>query len=808
MNPVFPFLNAQRLLHSAHASQRQIAVRFATLLPRNIRALPHGQTCPRVQPALRISTMPAVYYKEIIGPENKFVIVSDSSLSLNSLVKTLDIPSTTPKSLLKLAAFNKAYSNILRGDWDFIDTHVKELKHLENEAGESLIVKFIYDNKEDEETILKLAERGLAEPSGDNLTALHAVAQVGLSRLVSPLLSYCKILAKTPEGVSPLHLAAANGHSDLVADLVKKGADLNTPAFWCFGEGNSFRVSPLALAVAYGHKECIDTFMTLPEKHSLSLDVPVLGTIIHMATQFNRARLLEHLLSYDEIACLIDSKDSFGRTALVAGCFNGSIESIQVLHRHGASLIIPDNADDTSMHWAVKGRHPEVARFLAYHKPGLLKTDNNQGLDPVALAREIERDSLVLTTLENLRAESNRSEIRPPDFSFRPPENLVFTGGGPAGLAYLGVYQQLKAEKRLGDLRRLAGTSAGAIASTLIALDLPEDELAKFLEKDFREFLDYSPAGEQLMVKLGRESLKGRLSDVRSILSDLVPNTLKGGFQREWKNITASILTFHLKEAIRKLGEGIKIELNSFPLGLCMGEKFERWIEAIISHQTGISNCTFREFRNLISKNPRLKHIHIFATQVKREQTEIAHFTSELPQGKTPSPWDDVIISSAIRGSVSIPIIFEPHRLSIKLSNGAAQKAEEFGFFLDGGMVMNFPLEAFDAMHYQASRPTGEDGHRQLTNKQTLGITLSQKYSGPGQLESFPDLVHGIFDIYWSAENLMRAKIDYNHHRVITIDRQNIGMLNFDLSPHQKKALIDAGKKGTKEFFSKKKLQK
>ncbi len=64
-------------------------------------------------------------------------------------------------------------------------------------------------------------------------------------------------------------------------------------------------------------------------------------------------------------------------------------------------------------------------------------------------------------------------------------ENLAFKGGGVLGAAYAGVYRALEEVKLLGsdkttnpftvygDVKRVAGTSAGAIFATMVLLGSP-----------------------------------------------------------------------------------------------------------------------------------------------------------------------------------------------------------------------------------------------------------------------------------------------------------------------------------------------
>lgn len=73
-------------------------------------------------------------------------------------------------------------------------------------------------------------------------------------------------------------------------------------------------------------------------------------------------------------------------------------------------------------------------------------------------------------------------------------ENLVFEGGGVKGTAYVGVLEVLDKAEILGSIDHVAGTSAGAITSLMVALGLKTDEVRHLALDvlDFRKFEDGS----------------------------------------------------------------------------------------------------------------------------------------------------------------------------------------------------------------------------------------------------------------------------------------------------------------------------
>lgn len=74
------------------------------------------------------------------------------------------------------------------------------------------------------------------------------------------------------------------------------------------------------------------------------------------------------------------------------------------------------------------------------------------------------------------------------DYNFK---NLVFEGGGVKGIAFAGALIELKNLNYLQNIQRVAGTSAGAITATLIAVGYTPEEILSIISKtDFSKFED------------------------------------------------------------------------------------------------------------------------------------------------------------------------------------------------------------------------------------------------------------------------------------------------------------------------------
>ncbi len=123
-------------------------------------------------------------------------------------------------------------------------------------------------------------------------------------------------------------------------------------------------------------------------------------------------------------------------------------------------------------------------------------------------------------------------------------KNLVFEGGGVKGISYLGSMQVLETKGILANVKRVGGTSVGAINAVLLALGYTNAEQRDILYKlDFKNFLDDSW---------------------------LIPNVAR--------------------------------VLNNY--GWYKGDAFREWIAALISKKMGASRATFQELRE--AKKPDL----------------------------------------------------------------------------------------------------------------------------------------------------------------------------------------------------------
>jgi len=181
--------------------------------------------------------------------------------------------------------------------------------------------------------------------------------------------------------------------------------------------------------------------------------------------------------------------------------------------------------------------------------------------------------------------------------------NLVFKGGGVRGIAYMGALEVLDEYRIVENIQRVAGTSAGAIAATLVSFRLSISETTELFNS-----LDFTKIPQ---------------SETRV---------------KKWK-----FLRFKEEENYRRF---IK------KYGWYSSEYFYHWLEDIIADQCdGNGRSTFSDFQERD-----FRELYIVAANVSRQRAEV------FSAAHTP----DVAVADAVRMSMSIPIFFESLRFDGK----------------------------------------------------------------------------------------------------------------------------------------------
>jgi NTE family protein len=215
----------------------------------------------------------------------------------------------------------------------------------------------------------------------------------------------------------------------------------------------------------------------------------------------------------------------------------------------------------------------------------------------------------------------------------------VFEGGGVKGIAFVGALEAAR-ERGIERWVNVAGTSAGAIIASLLAVGYDPKELRQILEQtNYATFADYGPGGKILGGM--RNVLRGR--------------------------------------------------------GLCPGKAFTDWLaERFKESPIGKADPTFADVERTLP--PELNE-----DERERARFRLRVIASDITEGRMLVLPDDITdytdkdgrpytkealpIARAVRMSMSFPYFFEPVEL---------YRNDRVHYIVDGGLLSNFPVFLFD----------------------------------------------------------------------------------------------------------------
>lgn len=332
-----------------------------------------------------------------------------------------------------------------------------------------------------------------------------------------------------------------------------------------------------------------------------------------------------------------------------------------------------------------------------------------------------------------------------PEIPTYPFKNLVFRGGGMKGTAYTGALEVLEEKGLLRQIKRVAGTSAGAITATLVSFNLSFPETHKLIES-----IDFT--------------------QVPQLRSDHREN------EPEW------IPKFIGKEIMKITGDFDAVQRLMTKYGWYSSEYFNKWIRKVISQYCeGNADATFSDFR-------RLGHKDLYVISANVSKLEVSVFSAET----TP----DFPVADAVRMSISIPLFFEVMRFNGKVVG-------EGDYYVDGGILMNYPLHIFDHPRFQENNLWYENG----INWETLGFYLftnAELVAERKKIESFKDFISHLYESY--NISLQIAEIENNpidRRRSVKINTLGVSSTDFYLTKKDQKFLdlVDEGRKATRNYL-------
>lgn len=202
--------------------------------------------------------------------------------------------------------------------------------------------------------------------------------------------------------------------------------------------------------------------------------------------------------------------------------------------------------------------------------------------------------------------------------------------------------------------------------------------------------------------------------------------------------------------------------------GLYEGDAFLTWMQERITNKGLAATATFADF-----KNAGMMDLHVFSTDLN--MGTVREFSFET------SP--NVVVAEAVRASMSIPLFFRAWQFS--------NNNPDNHIYVDGGMVLNFPIRTFD---------TGT-----IPNPQTLGLFLTDLTPQPPNTLGYDHLeqyVRITFDTILNAQNINFFNDPADVARTMKIDNLGMSATNFGLSQEQQTALFNSGVAAATKFLA------
>lgn len=239
--------------------------------------------------------------------------------------------------------------------------------------------------------------------------------------------------------------------------------------------------------------------------------------------------------------------------------------------------------------------------------------------------------------------------------------------------------------------------------------------------------------------------------------------------------------------------------------GWYRGDFFSTWIGDIIADRMGTARGTFDDLAERGGPD-----LYVIGTNLSTGYAEV--FSRER-HGAMP-------LVDALRISMSIPLFFAAVRLG-----------ERNDVYVDGGMVLNYPVKLFDRQRYidmdgegAAARQTSyydrenERFHAlrpgrspYIYNRQTLGMRLDTReeialyrYGEPPSgrvIKRFTDFARALMTTLLRVQENQHLHSD-DWQRTLYIDTLDVATTDFDISARKKEALVQSGTACAERYFS------
>jgi len=241
-----------------------------------------------------------------------------------------------------------------------------------------------------------------------------------------------------------------------------------------------------------------------------------------------------------------------------------------------------------------------------------------------------------------------------------------------------------------------------------------------------------------------------------------------------------------------------------FEFGWNKGDFFSEWAGDLIKEKLGNDQATFNDL-----KNAGCPDLYVIGTNLSTGYSEVFSWerVPEMP------------LATALRISMSIPLFFRAKRFG-----------ERKDVYVDGGVMMNYPVKLFDRQKYidmemekDAARFVeyyNRENARFLMerpqsspyvyNRQTLGMRLDTtqeiglfRYEEPiagKEIKTFPSFARSLISALMQVQENKHLHSD-DWQRTLYINTLDVKTTDFNLSDKKKLDLINQGINGAENYF-------
>lgn len=382
--------------------------------------------------------------------------------------------------------------------------------------------------------------------------------------------------------------------------------------------------------------------------------------------------------------------------------------------------------------------------------------------------------------------------------------DLVFEGGGAKGTVFVGALEEF--EDRKLTIRRLVGTSAGAITAALLAAGCKAKDFLRFA----KETVDGKPDGEPMFGTFMDipEAEVFTKSDIENSLTQRMFEAIDIPFVPGWveKRLDRKIIGLMMKvDAYREIFSFIERG------GLYAGERFRTWIGKKIGEK-----IAEKRGEKLGEQGYGELSLEGFHQETKCDLSLVASDTTGrecLVLNHRTAP--DCPIDWAVRMSMSIPFVWQEVRW---LSEWGTYLGRDISghSIVDGGVLSNFPLELLVSDDKDVQEVMGDTDPKAAG---TLGFLIDENLevaeAGSEEEESADPKAEGLLGDPQRLKTVKRIMrlintmteahdkpiIEAYAKLVCRLPAKGYGTTEFKMKPDRRDALIKAGRVAMGKYF-------